>query len=135
VIYCDGIHLVGTDIDELHRFAQQIGLKHSWFQNHPTHPHYDILSRLIRKAAFEHGARSVTPREIVQLMLSGKLCKGTALQIEKRIESAAQECGLDDAWAAIRRQMNSRRKASSPTRYYLVARDPATGKFIRFGNV
>lgn len=132
-IYCDGVHLVGTDEAELHQFAESIGMKRNWFQNHPTHPHYDILSGAIRKAAFVAGAQSVTSREIVQLMLSGKLCKGPAMLQDKRIESAARECGLEDAWAAIRQQMQGRRKAgSTPVKYYVVGRDRVSGKFVRF---
>jgi hypothetical protein len=27
---------------DLHSFAEKIGLKFTWFQNHPRHPHYDL---------------------------------------------------------------------------------------------
>jgi len=133
VIYCDGIHLVGTDESELHQFAESVGMKRGWFQNHPTHPHYCILSRQIRKAAFAAGAQSVTSREIVQLMLSGKLCKGPAMLLDKRIESVARECGLEDAWSAIKRHMGDRRSTcKTSVKYYVVGKDRVTGKFVPF---
>jgi hypothetical protein len=39
-------HLLSDDVDltELHRIAQAGGMKRSWFQNHPDHPHYDIAA-------------------------------------------------------------------------------------------
>jgi len=27
---------------ELHVFAEKIGMKLAWFQDHPIHPHYDL---------------------------------------------------------------------------------------------
>ncbi len=30
------------NIEELHSFAMKLGLKREYFQNHPTHPHYDL---------------------------------------------------------------------------------------------
>lgn len=37
-------HLLTDEVDltELHRVAQAGGMKRSWFQDHPDHPHYDI---------------------------------------------------------------------------------------------
>ncbi len=48
MIIFDGTHLTSTiGEEELHEFAQRIGLQRAWFQNtgHAAkHPHYDILS-------------------------------------------------------------------------------------------
>lgn len=30
-------------LDELHHFAMQLGISPSHFQNHPRHPHYDLM--------------------------------------------------------------------------------------------
>jgi hypothetical protein len=135
-IYFDGTHLMGTDIAELHTFAQSIGLKSGWFQNHPTHPHYDVLSKSIRAEAFTQGATSVTTREMVQLMLSGKLAKGTALkgetvkQYRARLDKAAQSCRLAEALQVIQ----SAADGQKPTlRYYVTAQDPQTRKFVKVG--
>lgn len=43
-------------LDELHRFAAQIGLKRDWFQNRPGRmPHYDLTGSK-RHAAIRAGA-------------------------------------------------------------------------------
>ena len=36
-------HLMADTEEELHNFASQFGLRREWFQNHPTHPHYDVF--------------------------------------------------------------------------------------------
>lgn len=50
VIYTDGVHLVADELQELHTFAQSVGLKRQWFQEHPRHPHYDITTPGMLKA-------------------------------------------------------------------------------------
>lgn len=61
MIYFDGVHLA-TDgsIEELHIFAQSIGLKREWFQSHPRHPHYDVFGSPARLLEV-----NCTPRELV----------------------------------------------------------------------
>lgn len=50
---CDG------DLEELHRFAQSIGLRREWFQNHRSLPHYDLTpnkrAQALRAGAVEMG--------------------------------------------------------------------------------
>lgn len=48
-------HLTADSIEELHQFAEAIGMKRAWFQDHPTFPHYD-LTKTRRIAAVRHGA-------------------------------------------------------------------------------
>ena len=48
----------GDDLEELHTFAQSIGLRRDWFQNHRLIPHYDLKPRL-RRAAVAAGAEQV----------------------------------------------------------------------------
>jgi len=68
MIYTDGIHLISTTSpEELHEFAQNIGLKREWFQDH-RHPHYDILSRKVKSQALRNGARLVDKRTLVRLI-------------------------------------------------------------------
>lgn len=38
------------DIQELHDFAELVGLERAWFQDHPRHPHYDIVGKKRFKA-------------------------------------------------------------------------------------
>ena len=40
----------GSDLEELHAFAEKIGLKREYFQNKPRFPHYDVIPRTRRKA-------------------------------------------------------------------------------------
>lgn len=73
-VYTDGIHLVATTLDELHAFAQAIGMKPKWFQKRrPQHPHYDILSHRRLAAAYVRGAINVRSRQIVEMFESGEL--------------------------------------------------------------
>lgn len=53
-------------VDELHSFAQQIGLKREWFQEHRIVRHYDLKPSK-RKLAVELGAIEVSSRELIDL--------------------------------------------------------------------
>ena len=50
------------DLEDLHEFAQSIGLKREWFQEHPRVPHYDLRPSK-RERALEAGAVFVSARE------------------------------------------------------------------------
>jgi len=54
-------HLFADDLDELHEFAEKIGLKRNWFQHPPkaSYPHYD-LSPSFRAKALKAGALLMT---------------------------------------------------------------------------
>lgn len=57
-------HMVSdTSLDELHRFAEQIGLPRRAFHG----DHYD-LPQHIRDNAISHGAQEVSSRRIVQIL-------------------------------------------------------------------
>ncbi len=61
-------HLVSdTSLEELHSFAQRIGLRRSWFQDH-AHPHYDMTVQWRRRRATAAGAVLVSSRELVRRM-------------------------------------------------------------------
>jgi hypothetical protein len=72
-IYTDGIHLVSDEsLDELHEFADKIGLKRHWFEGlRKGHPHYDLM-RSKKQLATDEGAITVSSKEIV------KICKKMA---------------------------------------------------------
>jgi hypothetical protein len=53
------------DIEELHTFAKQIGMRRSWFQGHHLVPHYD-LSPNKQRHALDMGAVKVTRKELLQ---------------------------------------------------------------------
>ena len=58
-MFCDG------PVEALHRLAEKIGLKRSWFQNHEgsNFPHYDLTPPK-RTAALQHGAQEATTQQM-----------------------------------------------------------------------
>ncbi len=55
-------HLIADTIEELHEFAQSIGLKINWFQDHRFMPHYDVTENK-RIVAVKKGAIVMSLRE------------------------------------------------------------------------
>lgn len=62
MIYTDGLHMIGDTTLELHRFAEHIGMKKSWYQFHPTHPHYDLMAKHRVERAINKGAILIKDR-------------------------------------------------------------------------
>jgi len=57
-------HLVSdSSLDELHEFAESLGLRRQWFQEKSI-PHYDLTGE-VYELALERGALLVSSREIV----------------------------------------------------------------------
>jgi hypothetical protein len=67
-VYSDGTHLMASTKEELHRFARRIGLRRPWFQDHATHPHYDLTSVLMANKAARAGAVVVSSREMLDAL-------------------------------------------------------------------
>jgi len=68
-IFTDGVHLVSdTSIEELHEFAQRIGLKREWFQDRSRYPHYDMTVRWRAKRVEDHGAILVSTKDIIMAL-------------------------------------------------------------------
>lgn len=68
MILTDGVHLASTASEqELHRFAQAIGLKREWFQPGDL-PHYDMLSDSVCRRAAARGLTVVDTKELVRRM-------------------------------------------------------------------
>lgn len=62
-------HLTADSTEELHRFAQLLGIPRRAFQGHATdrrRDHYDVPEGL-RRTAIEHGAIAVTWREAAKM--------------------------------------------------------------------
>jgi hypothetical protein len=58
-------HLVSdASLEELHRFAESLGLRREWFQEKSI-PHYDLTGK-VYDLALERGAKLVSSREIVR---------------------------------------------------------------------
>lgn len=67
-IYTDGIHMVSNEsLNELHAFAEKIGLKRHWFEGlRKGHPHYDLMKSK-KQLAIDNGAIVVNSKEIVKI--------------------------------------------------------------------
>lgn len=62
--YGPSCHLIADTVDELHDFAQRIGLKRAWFQTGKSGlPHYDLTAGR-RKQAVALGAVELTRRDM-----------------------------------------------------------------------
>lgn len=57
-------HLVADSINELHAFAEQLGLKRVWFQDRTMYPHYDVTVK-VKKRALALGAYAGNKRTII----------------------------------------------------------------------
>jgi hypothetical protein len=71
MVYTDGLHIVADTEEELHEFAKRIGLKREWFQDHPEHPHYDLLGCMSAKAE-KNGAAKIRPRDLLRKSMEMK---------------------------------------------------------------
>jgi len=67
MIFTDNVHLTGDSLQELHIFAQSVGLKRQWFQEHPHHPHYDITtSRMLRKILSRDTVVRISTKQLLE---------------------------------------------------------------------
>lgn len=64
---------------ELHQMAAKLGLCRAWFQDMPTHPHYD-LTPAKRAQAIRLGAQAMSAEELVQRCYPQTLGKGLSLR-------------------------------------------------------
>jgi hypothetical protein len=55
-------HMIADTLEELHEFADKLGLKREWFQDKISGPHYDI-SLGKRRLAVIYGAKQITLRQ------------------------------------------------------------------------
>ena len=79
MILTDGTHLVSTfSRNELHAFAERIGLRREWFQEHRI-AHYDLLGQPALRRALQAGAVMKSRRELVRAWRAARcrVCGGT----------------------------------------------------------
>lgn len=57
-------HLVADSLDELHGFADLLGLRRGWFQDRASYPHYDVTVS-VRERALQLGAMHGDRRTII----------------------------------------------------------------------
>lgn len=65
-------HLFGDNLEELHLFAEKIGLQRSWFQQDKRLPHYDVVESK-RTEAIKSGAVAVTTKQTAEFMNTGRI--------------------------------------------------------------
>lgn len=66
MIYTDKIHLVADTLEELHEFAENIGIKRCWFHGtRKGHPHYDIQGYRMDRVSMT--AEIVSSKEILRI--------------------------------------------------------------------
>ena len=65
-------HLVSdTSLEELHAFAERLGLKREWFQDHRHMPHYDLKGSAKWEEAIRLGAQAISTRAMIRLISRG----------------------------------------------------------------
>lgn len=67
-------HMIADSVDELHAMADRLGLKRAWFQDHPRHPHYDLIPTK-RAAAIKMGAMALSRRAMATLLVARSLLR------------------------------------------------------------
>ena len=67
----EGRHLVCVPytVENLHRMAQELGIKRCWFHNSPIAPHYDIPKRRVAEVA---GKTTVVPTKTILAITKGE---------------------------------------------------------------
>ncbi|GCD38022.1 hypothetical protein OEIGOIKO_05832 [Streptomyces chrestomyceticus JCM 4735] len=65
--YTHWCHLLADDIEELHAFAQRLGLRMTWFQDHAYRWHYDLTAGK-RAMAVRYGAQEVDHHFVAELL-------------------------------------------------------------------
>ncbi len=70
-------HLLADSEEELHQFADRLGLRRAWFQRHRRHPalnHYDVTEET-RERAVALGAVPLTWREAARMLRARRLAE------------------------------------------------------------
>lgn len=71
MIYTDGTHIISdASMQELHSFAQRVGIKRCWFENKrgKRHPHYDKPANIPEHVLISFGAQRVHSRMIADIL-------------------------------------------------------------------
>ncbi len=60
-------HIGNKDVEQLHRDAQALGLKRSWFRT-KSYPHYDLIGEIMIGRAIARGIKEATRKEFLQIV-------------------------------------------------------------------
>ena len=69
-------HLVADTLDELHAFAEKLGMRRAWFQDTKHMPHYDLTPKR-REEALRLGAVSISTMELARRGRAARLAQGS----------------------------------------------------------
>ena len=68
MIYSDGIHMIADTLEELHAFANSVGLSRSYFHGtRKGHPHYDLIGKW-KNIISVYNIKIVSSREIINIL-------------------------------------------------------------------
>lgn len=81
-------HMMADTLEELHAAARRVGLSMRAFQNHPAHPHYDLVPTK-RGLAVKHGAIELSAQEFAMRSYRKRA------QVEPPPDEATEPPGLD----------------------------------------
>lgn len=73
-------HLLADSLAELHEFAEQLGLRRTWFQTKARFPHYDITES-VRAKALLLGAIEANNRTIVAKAMALRAEYGNTMMV------------------------------------------------------
>lgn len=66
-IYFDGVHLASPDLQALHAFVAQAGLKKHYYEGvRKGHPHYDVTNKATANKVIQLGVIIVSTRELIR---------------------------------------------------------------------
>lgn len=84
--HAEACHLVADTREELHAFAERLGLRPEWFQRDSRLPHYD-LTRGKRFQALRLGAQEISHKELAARVQAER----HRLQAGRMAQAAAKE--------------------------------------------
>lgn len=64
-------HLLADSVSELHKFAELLGMKRSWFQPEAVLPHYDLTGSM-RAKAVRLGAKELYREDLVKRLVEAR---------------------------------------------------------------
>lgn len=76
--------MLADSLDELHLFAQQLGVPRRWFHRNASYPHYDI-TRELRDYALSRGALSGSRKSIILCAKRLKVELNGVVRCEERL--------------------------------------------------
>jgi hypothetical protein len=71
MIYVDKVHMVADSLEELHSFAEKMGIKKHFYEGvRKGHPHYDLTNKTVMSKVIENGAVVVSSKKVLEISKS-----------------------------------------------------------------